>query len=129
MSQPAVVARLRPTATRACLGTFLVLLALASPADAATLLVNGSGILLGAEGVNVGGTLYDVEFVDGTCIALFDGCDLAADDFTFTTQAAAARPVRRCWIRYSSARSIPIRLPPLAAVLLSSATSKRRMPW
>jgi hypothetical protein len=65
-------------------------LSLASaPASAATLLVNGSGLLTGATGVDVGGTLYDVAFVDGTCIALFDGCDNAATDFTFTTEADA----------------------------------------
>jgi len=52
------------------------------------LIVNGSGILTGATGVNVGGTLYDVEFVDGTCVALFTGCD-SPSDFTFTTAAAA----------------------------------------
>jgi len=33
----------------------------------------------------VGGTLYNVEFVDGTCAALFNGCNLPTD-FTFTTQ-------------------------------------------
>jgi hypothetical protein len=47
-----------------------------------------SGVLTGATGVNVGGTLYDVDFVDGTCSALFDGCDSAAD-FAFTTIADA----------------------------------------
>lgn len=55
---------------------------------AATLLVNGSGILTGAQGVNVNGTLYDVEFLDGTCGAVFSGCASAAD-FAFTTQADA----------------------------------------
>ena len=59
------------------------------PATAATLLVNGSGALTGATGVDVGGTLYDVEFVDGTCAALFDGCDDPATDFAFTTLADA----------------------------------------
>jgi hypothetical protein len=72
---------------RTCLGTFVVTFALGSSADASTLLVNGSGILTGATGVDVGGTLYDVEFVDGSCAAVFDGCDDAATDFTFTTQA------------------------------------------
>ena len=72
----------------ACLGTFVVTLALASTANAATLLVNASGILTGATDVDVGGTLYDVEFVDGTCVALFDGCD-SANDFDFSTEADA----------------------------------------
>jgi hypothetical protein len=73
---------------RSCLAMLLVTFALRSSADAATLLVNGSGILTGATGVNVGGTLYDVEFVEGTCAALFDGCD-SVNDFTFTTDADA----------------------------------------
>ena len=73
---------------RTCLGTFVVILALASTANAAALLVNASGILTGATGVNVGGTLYDVEFVDGTCAAVFTECD-ATSDLTFTTSAAA----------------------------------------
>jgi len=72
---------------RTCLGTFVVILALASTANAAALLVNASGILTGATGVNVGGTLFDVEFVEGTCSAVFTGCD-APSDLTFTTQAA-----------------------------------------
>ena len=60
----------------------------AGPAAAATLLVNGSGQLTGAAGVNVNGTLYDVTFVEGTCFDLFTGCDALAD-FTFITAADA----------------------------------------
>ena len=47
-------------------------------ASAATLNVVG-GQLMGASGVDVGGILYDVEFLDGTCIDLFSGCDESAD--------------------------------------------------
>jgi hypothetical protein len=54
-----------------------------SGANAATLNVV-SGQLVGASGVDVGGTLYDVEFGDGACIAAFDGCD-SPSDFTFNT--------------------------------------------
>jgi len=60
-----------------------------SGAHAATLNVVG-GQLLGASGVDVGGTLYDVEFLDGTCIALFGGCD-ELSDFSFTSMAAATQ--------------------------------------
>lgn len=42
----------------------------------------------GATGLDVGGTFYDVEFVDGSCIDLFDGCDQTSD-FTFQTKADA----------------------------------------
>jgi hypothetical protein len=42
------------------------------------------GELVGAFNVGVGGTLYDVEFVDEDCITAFGGCD-EASDFTFNT--------------------------------------------
>src|SRR4051794_24777742 len=62
--------------------------ALASPAGAAGLQGNGGGQLTGATGVTLGGATYDVTFADGTCAALFGGCDDLAD-FTFTAQADA----------------------------------------
>ena len=63
------------------------LVLMASGAQAATLDVVG-GQLNGAFGVNVDGSLYDVQFLDGTCIALYNGCD-DVSDFTFQTSAAA----------------------------------------
>ena len=56
-------------------------------ASAATLDVVG-GQLMGASGVDVGGSLYDVAFVDGTCIDLFTGCD-DSGDFVFTNSTDA----------------------------------------
>lgn len=61
---------------------------------AATLTTNGSGQLTGVTGLTVGGQSYNVTFADGTCPALFGGCD-AVTDFTFqngtdATSAAAA---------------------------------------
>lgn len=50
---------------------------------ATTLNVNESGILLGASGVDVNGTLFDVSFIDGSCENLFGGCTV----FSFTTQS------------------------------------------
>ena len=47
-----------------------------------------NGILQGATGVTVGGALYDVELLNGSCPALFSGCD-AASDFQFQTSGAA----------------------------------------
>jgi hypothetical protein len=58
-----------------------------SGAQAAALVVVG-GELLGATGVNVGSTVYDVQIVEGTCVDLYDGCD-DLSDFTFTTLADA----------------------------------------
>lgn len=64
-----------------------VFYSMASPAAAATLNVVG-GQLLGATNVIVDGNSYDVQFLDGTCIALYDGCD-EASDFSFTAGSAA----------------------------------------
>ncbi|HIG00776.1 MAG TPA: hypothetical protein EYQ66_05655 [Myxococcales bacterium] len=63
------------------------LVLMASGVQAATLNVIG-GQLHGASGVIVDGNAYDVEFLEGSCISLFDGCD-DVSDFTFQTQAAA----------------------------------------
>ena len=64
------------------------LVLMASGAQAVTLDVVG-GQLMGASGVDVGGTLYDIEFLGGTCIAVFNGCD-GVSDFTFQDSASAA---------------------------------------
>jgi hypothetical protein len=69
------------------LASFVALFFAVSSASAATLNVVG-GQLLGASGVDVGGTLYNVEFIKGSCIALYDGCD-SPDDFIFNTESAA----------------------------------------
>jgi hypothetical protein len=65
----------------------------ARPATAEPIrLVNAIGILTGATGVSIEGFLYRVDFLDGTCIAVFSGCDTPGD-FAFHTaesgQAAA----------------------------------------
>jgi hypothetical protein len=59
--------------------------AIASQAGAAVLQVSTSGILTGATGVDVGGTLYNVKFADGSCNSLFNGCMSSA--FAFNTFA------------------------------------------
>ena len=66
----------------------LALILIAAPLGANAVPIVVGGQLLGATDVDVGGTLYDVLFVDGTCTDVFDGCD-AASDFTFQTQALA----------------------------------------
>lgn len=53
---------------------------------APTLLVT-DGILMGANGVTVNGTLYNVRFADGSCNSLFNGCVQSA--FTFGTFQSA----------------------------------------
>jgi hypothetical protein len=58
-------------------------------ADAASLQVDGTGLLTGATGVVVNGGTYSVTFVDGSCVSVFSGCDDAVDDFAFTTETLA----------------------------------------
>ena len=58
-----------------------------SSVNAVTLNVVG-GQLMGADNVDVNGSLYDVDFMDGSCISLFDGCDESAD-FTFFNDSDA----------------------------------------
>lgn len=64
------------------------LLLLSSVASAALINVAPNGLLTGAQGVQVAGSLYDVSFLDGTCIELFTGCD-GAEDFLFNTPLTA----------------------------------------
>lgn len=66
--------------------TTLLSVASVSAASASTLVFSGT-TLTGVQGLDVGGTLYDVDFVEGTCFDVFDGCDLS--DFDFTTSATA----------------------------------------
>ena len=70
-----------------CLWVGLMVLGWSSGASGVTLNVVG-GILNGAYGVGVGGAFYDVEFVDGSCVGLFGGCD-ESSDFTFQSEAGA----------------------------------------
>ncbi len=63
---------------------------LASSTVSAAILQIDNGQLTGANEVDIDGTLFNVQFVDGTCIALFSGCDSVAD-FDFQTQARATQ--------------------------------------
>lgn len=58
----------------------LIVWACTSSSSAAVLDVQG-GVLMGATGVNVNGTLLDVRFRDGSCSSLFGGCDEPSDFF------------------------------------------------
>lgn len=68
-----------------------LLLACLAPGSlqAATLDLDGSGNLLGANGVSVNGTLYDVSFGNGICRDFWDSCGNIIPAFTFQTPAAA----------------------------------------
>ena len=59
-----------------------------APAIAATLIIDESGKLTGATDVNVLGTVYDVVFLDGTCVSVFNGCD-DPEDFAFSNSRDA----------------------------------------
>jgi hypothetical protein len=55
------------------------------------LLVNGEGILTGANSVDIGGTFYDIRFSEGSCNSLFGGrCDQRLFAFANAAQALVA---------------------------------------
>lgn len=60
-------------------------------AQAATLLVDGRGILTGATGVRILNNFYDVRFVDGTCAMAYNGCNNANYEFSGASATAAAQ--------------------------------------
>lgn len=66
-------------------------LGITQAADAAEYVLSGAE-LVGATNVKIAGSFYDVEFVDGTCIGLFSGCNENADfDFDDATGDLAAQ--------------------------------------
>jgi hypothetical protein len=66
-----------------------VLILVAGGAQAATLNIRqADNQLLGASGVVVGGSLYDVEFVNLSCLEQFSGCD-DVSDFAFSNATDA----------------------------------------
>lgn len=76
--------------TKKILALVAALLWVAVPASAAVVLDVQGSILMGASGVDVGGTLYDVEFVDGTCADVFGSCVDSSFQFHTSADATAA---------------------------------------
>src|SRR6476646_4971763 len=68
--------------------TAALLLNFPTSVSATTQIVSG-GKLTGATSVDVNGTLYDVEFLDGSCITVFGGCD-SVSDLAFNTDGDAS---------------------------------------
>ena len=62
-------------------------------ANAATLVVEGDGILTGAKGVTIGNRIYDVEFREGTCAQVYGTCTKPSFAFEFMSDAQAAAAV------------------------------------
>lgn len=52
-----------------------------------------NGELIGADNLVVNNRLYNVRFIDGSCVSLFEGCD-EASDFIFKTRVEAAEAAR-----------------------------------
>lgn len=69
---------------RNCLAVALLLASGAAPAMADPILHVSGGVLVGASGVIVNGSLYDVSFTDASCATAYNGCE-ATSDFTFDT--------------------------------------------
>ena len=63
----------------------------AGSVSAATLIVDGNGILTGATGVTVGSNTYNVTFADGNCTSVYGGaCSTSYFDFTNAADATSA---------------------------------------
>ena len=91
--------------------TFIGLGVFVSSVQAAILNVDGGGNLLGASNVDIGGVLYNVEFVDDSCINVFDGCDEEIDfDFSSLAEAAEAKT------KHSNSELLAMRLAPCKPV-------------
>ena len=65
------------------------MLLISAQARGATLIIDESGQLVGARDVIILGASYDVEFIDGSCVEVFSGCDELAD-ITFLQDDAVA---------------------------------------
>jgi hypothetical protein len=63
---------------------------LADPASAAITWDVNNGVLLGASSVNVSGSLYDVEFIDGSYDSVFGATPLVFNSFASVTAASQA---------------------------------------
>ena len=61
-------------------------------ASGATFVIS-DGLLLGANNVNVDGIFYDVNFVDGSCVSLYNNCDDQADFLFVDNDAASAASI------------------------------------
>ena len=64
----------------------LLFLCTAPAAQATTLTINGASQITGASGVVVNGSSYTIVMADGTCSALFTGCDADSDFAPLTEQ-------------------------------------------
>ncbi|WP_282608506.1 hypothetical protein [Pelagibius sp. Alg239-R121] len=76
---------MKPLVKAACFAAGLVV---PGTAQALPILNIESGQLTGAQNLKIGGKLFDVQFVEGSCISIFDGCD-EASDFVFSNEAEA----------------------------------------
>jgi len=80
-------------------------IAITATSQATVIFKVDDGQLVGAQNVDVGGTSYDVAFVDGSCIALFPGCDDISDfdyDDSAFAQAAARVLLEQVFVNVGS---------------------------
>ena len=75
---------------KSIIGATCTCLAVISFSVNAAMLIINEGQLVGATGVNVSSTLYDVSFMDGSCFTLYNGCD-DPTDFLFSGNDASSR--------------------------------------
>lgn len=70
-------------------GAILLLFGASGKADAMPIFDVVGGQLVGVNNVDVGGTLYNVDFLNGSCATNFSGCDNPAQDFAFQNSVNA----------------------------------------
>lgn len=107
----------RPSRVRVALAGMAGLIAMtALPAQALTRIFEGD-VLAGADSVDVQGTLLDVRFYDGSCVAVFTGCD-EGDDFLFGSMGSPTpRDAARSLTREVLGRNSDIQSPYIGPVL------------
>ena len=80
--------RCPPVSFKVLAGIALIwMLSISGNAIGATLVTDIDGKLMGVDGIDVNGTMYDVDFVEGSCYTLFAPC-LTDDVFTFNINEA-----------------------------------------
>ena len=99
------------------LATSILFAVIATAGHAAILTIDENDQLTGATSVSFGGgVFYDVNFEEGSCAAVFSGCD-AVDDFDFDTVTEASDAV--------DALAAALRAPKLATLVSNSLRELR----
>ena len=84
-----IIAAYRVHTLMAVMAVAICFVAVPSQASSVVLDLDNNGRLVGATGLEINGSVFSVEFLGGTCVDVFGGCD-DSSDFAFNTEADAA---------------------------------------